>query len=139
MSDRWRQPIKILAVEPDPNSGARFSEGGGWYQGIRWVTDEDGRQRIRDGQVCLMCVAPQPPPAPNPVPEKCVECGYPMREYQAKHFDELEYEPEGVRLGGSTTISDELARLDYWAEERVWRPGSSILLPRGVRLPDPED
>lgn len=137
MTDRWRKPIKILAVEPDPNSFIRWNEGAQWSQGVRWVTDEEGRQRIRDGQVCLMCVAPQPPPAPNPIPEQCVECGYPMREYQIKHFDELEYEPEGVKLGGSTTITDELARLDLFAEQRVWKPGSQIILPRGVA--DPED
>lgn len=129
---RWAKPINVLAVSEDGDSFVRFNEGEGWYRGARFVTDEEGWQRIRDGQVCLMCMEPQAPPAPNPIPERCSLCGYEMRKYQREHLD-LEFRGE-EHVGPSTSLADELERLDDTADRMKWDrdPKTSLLIPRGV-------
>jgi hypothetical protein len=131
--ERWSRPIRIFAVTEDADSFVRFGEGEGWRRGTKWVTDKEGFQRMWDGQVCFFCTEPQPPPAPDPVPEKCSLCGYAMREHQRRDLEREFYGEEHV--GGSTSISEELDRLDDTAERwRHKRVGSaSILVPRGVK------
>ena len=141
MADRWAIPIKILAVENDSNSFARFSEGGGWYQGIRWITDEDrpaaDPRRAGLPDVCRTAASSRAESDPrSSAPSAATRCASTSRNTSTSSS----YEEEGVKLGGSTTISDELARLDHFADERAWKQGSSILLPRGVTVtPDGED
>ena len=128
--DRWRQPITIHAVEHDSDTAMRLTEEG-WYEGVSWTTDEAGYNRLRDGQVCLMCMEPQAPPAPNPVPVRCSLCGYEMRANQRRDFIE-QFGGDNEFLGPSTTLEDELAMLDEKADRWKHVPGSKIVVPRGV-------
>lgn len=131
-AERWRRPIRIHAVQEDADSFVRFGEGDGWRRGTRWVTDQEGFQRMWEGQVCFACTEPQAPPAPHPVPERCSLCGYEMRANQRR---DLQREFRGEEhLGGSTTMAEELDRLDDHAERERWKrdPSTGILVPRGI-------
>ena len=133
IAERWRRPIKIFAVAEDEASVVRFSEREGWHRGVRWVTDEDGMARMRAGQVCFNCTEPQPPPAPNPPPELCGVCGYGIRKNQQRDLDREFRGKE--KIGPSTSISEELDRLDAFQEKKVWEkhPTLGIVIPRGVK------
>lgn len=132
IAERWRRPIKIFAVSEDEESVVRFSEREGWHRGVRWITDEEGLSRMKSGQVCFHCTEPQPPPAPNPPPEVCSLCGYGIRSQQQRDLDR---EFRGTeKIGASTSISDELARLDHLSDKKRWEkhPTLGIVVPRGT-------
>lgn len=133
IAERWRRPIRIFGVNEDQESVVRFSEREGWYRGVRWVTDEEGLNRMRVGQVCFNCTEPQPPPAPNPPPELCGVCGYGIRKNQQRDLDREFAGKE--KIGPSTSMSDELARLDHLSEKQYWQkhPTLGIVVPRGAK------
>lgn len=129
LAERWRKPITVLDVTEDGDTAVRYKDGESWYRGLRVTTDADGYHRIRGGRVCVQCLEPQE----LPFPEKCSLCQFEMRKLQRQVF---EHEFGGdVKGGGSTTISDELERLDFWADEKRWqRTGvKGLLVPRKLR------
>lgn len=122
--ERWRKPIRILALEEDPNSADMI--GGKWYRGVKFATDAEGWRRIREGWVCVMCTEPQE----RPFPEACSLCGYRMADRQTKDL-EVEFVGEDT-MGPSTTLRQELDRLDDTHERRLWTPKGTIVVERGL-------
>lgn len=122
--ERWRKPINMIAVQEDPDSADMI--GDQWYRGLTFTTDAEGWERIRTGWVCVMCAEPQE----HTFPEHCSLCGYEMRERQAKDL-EVEFQGENTDLGPSTSLKQELDRLDDHHERRLWTPGASISVPKG--------
>ena len=124
-AERWRKAVKPVAVE---DSNRSFTHDGNVLRGgVNATFDEETIERFRLGRACLKCWEP----LEEAFPVACPLCGYSVREFQAAHFQE-EFEGEKW-VGPTTSLADEHERLKLEGEERRWRPGSSILLPRGVR------
>lgn len=72
--------------------------------------DEESVGRIKAGYVCAKCFEAQD----EAFPERCYLCKFPMRdkqpEYVAKNYQGI------VRVGSATSIEDEMAFMDEWAE-----------------------
>jgi len=122
--ERWRQPVIPLNVEEDPYTIVDFGDGVARRDVTYTLTEED-TERVRLGYVCLQCLEPHE----RPFPERCSDCGYPMKERQPRDF-ERNYEGN-VRMDlGARRIKERLAAL----EEEARRPAASILVP-GTPLP----
>lgn len=101
--ERWRKPAIPLAVEPvhqqrELPDGRRIDV----HAPVLPVSDVE---RARLGYLCLKCLEP----FEQAWPERCPVCGAPIRTEQAAFFAR-EYGGV-VRLGPSTTLEEELARL----------------------------
>lgn len=125
-AERWRRPIAIHAINEDEHTGVRYSKDENWYRGIRIVTDEDGYNRLRHGYVCIQCYEPHE----QPMPETCSLCGFEMERLQRQVFVNEFLGEE--HIGPSTSLADELERLDFEAEKMKWErdPTNGILVPR---------
>jgi len=97
---KWIEPLDIT-----------FTDQGIWtpdgrtqrIEQISWPAEVI--ERIRAGYQCAKCLEP----LEESWPERCPRCGAPIRSEQASYFAR-EFGGE-VRLGSSTTISDERERL----------------------------
>ncbi len=127
-SDRWRKPVRPVVVE-DSNEEIRMHNGVP-RAGFNATFDQETIERFRIGQACLRCWEPQQ----SVFPDKCALCKYPMKDRQTIDFQEVYGGKKWV--GPSTTIPDEIERMKYEGAKRRHKPGSSIILPRGVS-PDP--
>lgn len=125
MSERWRKPVIPVAVETE--AGEYSHDGEGWRRAVNWTLKPEDYKRVEAGYVCVHCMEPQE----KPFPEVCSLCGFPMAEKQSSL---LSFEDRGSKhIGPSTSMSDELDRLDDTSERNRHKSGSSIWLPRGVR------
>lgn len=103
MTERWRTPAKIAAVEEDPNR--IYHDGNVYRRQIDVTYDGPTLARMRMGYLCFRCMEPQE----RPMPTACVLCGYDMAEYQARDLA-LEFEGE-KHIGPSTSLDDEVAAM----------------------------
>lgn len=125
-----RAPAKIVAVEEDPEHVVVTSTGEVRRAPMVYL-DEESVARIRAGYVCAKCFEAQT----ESLPEKCYLCGFPMRdkqgEYVARNYQGT------VRIGSATSLEQEYALMDEWAEiearkkDRMPR-NPSIWVPRGI-------
>lgn len=126
--ERWRQPLRITAVEPDPDGVVEIA--GRVYQNVNvTVADEDEFRRLCEGYVCASCGEPHE----TPYPEHCTVCMFPMRSEQQVR---LAMAFKGRKwVGPRESIDDEFARMDEENKRKRWRgTDSNILLPPGVDL-----
>jgi hypothetical protein len=123
MSERWRKPVEIAAIEHDP--------GNILYIGDRPMLDADVTvstetlERMRQGYICAQCFEPHE----EALPEACIVCGFPMRAMQAERIA-TEYGGEKW-IGPRTSNADEFERM---AEENERRKKSRIVLPPGTNV-----
>ena len=104
MSERWRQPVVPLAVEPHDKEILVLPDGRKLRQSMIALKPAD-IERLRAGYVCLKCFEP----FETAWPERCPVCGAPVRKEQAAYFArELGAE---LRLGPSTSLDEERERL----------------------------
>lgn len=127
MTERWRKPVKILELIPNPGETVHIA--GRTYAGTEFLLeDEEDFERIKQGYVCMQCMEPHE----QPFPERCIVCGFAMRAEQADRLVDS-YQGE-KRVGARMSLEDELARMAEDNERRKHNPQSSILLPPGVSL-----
>jgi len=127
MVRRWAKPAKPLAVSERPDVAL--------YDGITvrheldTTWDPDDVQRFKEGRLCIQCWEP----FEVPFPEKCPVCKFRVKELQAQTFHE-HFEGEDEHFGPSTSMTEELDRLDETHEQRMWKKHGSagILIPRTV-------
>jgi hypothetical protein len=125
-----KAPIKIIATEIDDEHYV-VNRRGEIRQDVRIYVDEHDMGRIRGGYACAKCYEVQD----KPFPEKCSVCKFPMRDRQSE-FIAKGYRGN-IRVGPSTSIEDEYAFMDEWAEiqrrnqrdpatrpSQIWLPGS---------------
>lgn len=128
VKERWRKPVKPVAVELDLTKVEYVA--GRWVHPLNTTITPEDFERVREGYVCLDCWEPQP----VPYPDKCRLCGCRMSPPDYWH-ERIENEFEGWKhVGPSTTIEQELDRLDDYAERKFWTPGSQVYIPPGVKL-----
>lgn len=127
MSERWRKPVKILELIPNPGETMRI--GSRIYAGTEFLLEsEEDFERVRLGYVCMQCMEPHQ----EAFPEHCAVCKFPMR---AEQSDRLSRAYQGSKwVGSRMTLEDELARLAEDNERRKHNPKSRIVLPPGVSL-----
>jgi hypothetical protein len=118
LTERWRQPAKIAAVEEDPER--IYHDGNVYRRQIDVTYDGDSYARMRLGYLCMRCMEPQE----SPFPHACSLCGYSMNDLQLRDLAE---EFTGVKqVGPSTTIDEEVERLRERKQfERIWTPPSA--------------
>lgn len=111
MTERWRKPLKIAAVEPDPVG--TLTIGDRRYQNANvTLADPDDMRRLYQGYVCVQCQEPHE----VPFPITCSLCGFPMRAEQARR---LGIADKGEKwIGPRTTNDDELAMLEEESARR---------------------
>ena len=126
---RWAKPLIPLAIEQDRRRAKLNPVLDVWEEVLDLTFSQEDVERLRTGRACLNCYEP----FESPYPALCGLCGYRVKELQDKDFA-LEY--DGAKhIGPSTSMQEELDRLDEDTKPRMWhKPGSSILLPRGVEL-----
>lgn len=108
MDERWRKPLTVLAIEP---GNEMVFVDGKLVRSTKIIYDRESTERIRLGYACAKCQET----FERPWPVTCSLCGAPIRDRQLEYFVK-EYGGE-VRIGPSTSISDERARLREWAEQ----------------------
>ncbi|HKB39854.1 MAG TPA: hypothetical protein VKD72_25690 [Gemmataceae bacterium] len=101
--ERWRKPLKVLHHE---HGNDYTIQGGRLVRTTRLVFDRESTERIRHGYACAKCLAV----FERPWPEKCRDCGAPIRALQAEYFLR-EYDPTPMHLGSRINLDDELASL----------------------------
>jgi hypothetical protein len=122
-AERWRKPVKPLAVVDDP-SQATF-DGNVLRAGYNATFDADTIERFRQGYACIRCWEPQQ----TPFPEACPLCMYPIKDRQREDFA-AEFEGEKW-IGPTTSLSDEFERMVHEGQKKRHKPGSSIWVPGG--------
>jgi hypothetical protein len=123
MTERWRRPLKPLAIEED--AGAVSYDGVKLMRGLDITYTPDDFQRLREGYACLNCQEP----FEQPFPERCAVCGYAVRELQTA---DIAREFRGHKhLGSTVKIADELERLEEWAQRQEHVPEHHVLVPDG--------
>lgn len=129
-----RLPALPIEMEPDAEH-VLVSADGTMREHFNQIFSKDDVERIRQGYCCIHCGESQVDHG-APFPANCWVCGYEMAEKQLRRFG-MEFVGE-IRLGPSTSLSDELAIMEEMHErEELARSGlkrsGSILVPRGVR------
>ena len=109
MFERWRQPLKVLDVEP--SNETTITKDGRRQRLPNFIFDNDSKERLRLGYACAKCHEV----FPVPWPERCNACGAPIATEQRAYFEREFY---GItELGSRVSIEDELARLREYEEE----------------------
>lgn len=135
----FRPPVKILGAEIDEENIVVTKSGDFRHDYMVIVAEEDGVDQdgnpyvgigaIKSGYYCAKCFEPQE----DPLPEKCWLCQFPMRERQG------EFLAKGwrgnVRVGPSSSIEDEYAFMEEWAEQQRREQRDDILRPSQIWLP----
>lgn len=123
MSERWRKPVKFLAAG-QTNEITQEADGRRFHEPELSV-DAETWERIRVGYVCPKCLEPHE----TPFPKACGVCGLARNEQQTRvNVMFAGFIPDGE------SYADEEAALQLENEQRMYVPGSSIILPRGVNL-----
>ena len=135
----FRPPIKIIGAELDEENLVVSSTGELRNDYLVFVApdsgvDENGKPyegmgAIRAGYYCAKCYEPQD----KPFPENCWLCNFPMSDKQAE-FIAKGYRGH-IRTGPSTTMEQEYAFMDEWAERQKRESRDSILRPSQILLP----
>jgi hypothetical protein len=99
MIERWAIPVIPLGVE---EAGKSLQIGSRRYDAPCYILKPDDVDRVRLGWVCIICLEQHP----EPYPEQCSHCGFPMRGYQDTVFEKL-YGGE-VHVGPRTTLAEEM-------------------------------
>lgn len=123
-----RAPIRIIGSEIDEENLVVNSNGDIRHD-VMVIVHEDDMGRIRGGYACCKCYEVQE----KAFPERCWVCKFPMRDRQAE-FIAKGYRGN-VRIGPSTTLEDEYAFMDEWAEIQRRNKRDPILRPSQVWLP----
>ena len=121
--DRWRKPIKPLAVKNEETHATADLGRATLEYSARF--SEDDIERFKLGYACLRCWEP----LETAMPESCPLCGYRVKKEQPSDFKRLfqgfERDPRAIR------IERELDKLDDKHEKRFWVPKPGIIVPRG--------
>ena len=96
MSERWRKPLTVVAIEVHPTEGILLPDGREQSQ-VRITYDRESTERIRGGWACAKCGEP----FPEAWPEQCDVCGAPIRSRQLEYYTrevEIEMPPSRPSL-----------------------------------------
>jgi len=104
LAERWRRPI--VPLEISQSREAIVTADGRILRVPVLTLSEEDKERIRLGYACAKCLRP----FERAWPERCPDCGAPVRREQAAYFAR-EYDRDPVRLGPSTTLAHERATL----------------------------
>lgn len=129
MSERWRKAAIPLAIHRSPEWADNST--GTWREEIEAAFNPEDIERFRAGYLCLKCWESQE----TSFPEVCslIGCGYRMRDKQAADLEKM-LKPGIKQVGPTTSIAEELDRLDDTHERRVHVPGRQILIPKAVHF-----
>lgn len=122
MSDRWRRPVRFEYVGPTEEIEL---VGGRKVAGAEIAVEDETWRRITAGYVCPECFEPHE----HPFPTACPVCGLARPLAQEKVTRMF-----AGYIADGETYEDEEARLAEENARRMHRPGSSIVLPRGVNI-----
>ena len=122
MTDRWRQPVKLVGVESSTDT---MRIGDRVYRDYEYLMRREDWERICAGYVCIQCLEPHE----QAWPERCPLCGTTAEQQRER----LPVEFYGtVHLADD--VDDEIEMLKDTNARKMHRPTSSIVLPRGVTV-----
>ena len=132
-------PVKIIGAEIDDQALVVTSDGQLRHDTLVFIAPEDGIDEdgnayvgigaVRSGRYCAKCLEPQD----QDLPEKCWVCQFPMRERQGE-FLQKGYRGN-IRVGPSSSLEDEYAVMDEFAERERRAQRDEITRPSQIWLP----
>ena len=117
MRPRWQTPIVPLEIHQSDE--AIVTGDGRIMRQPMFVFKPEDIERFRSGYACLKCMAV----FEKAWPEKCRDCGAPIRRDQAAYFAR-EYDPHQIHIGPSTTLDYERALMAELIEKERRRNGN---------------
>jgi hypothetical protein len=124
--ERWRKPAVPLEISQDVESA--WWDGTRWYGGTNATYGTEDHERFRAGRLCFGHSGLCAEPFETPFPETCSVCGYEVRENQARDYA-IEFQGE-KHIGPSTSMRQEMDRLNDWADREYHTTRSGIVVPR---------
>lgn len=124
MTERWRNPVRIEAIEPSPDI---VLLGGRLMQEENVTLHKDSVDQIQAGHMCPNCFDPVETPYPV---GPCRVCGLDSAHWN--EYFERQFQGESW-LGSRISLDDELEDLADRSKRKVFKPGSQILIPRGFQ------
>lgn len=121
----WHEPLDVRESKNEVYwDGQRYSARVDWY-----LSDDDIGM-IREGRKCVNCmeVFKTPDGLSYAWPTACPVCNFPVAAKQAEVLNQ-EYMGE-IRVGPSTSDTEEIDRMEYERQTSIWTPGSSVAVPR---------
>lgn len=104
MIERWRKPVRVLHIE---ETGEAIVTPDGRIQRMPMIVlDEESKERLRLGYVCVKCFEP----FETPWPERCNVCGCRVGSEQREYFAR-EFEEKIMHLGSRISLDEERERL----------------------------
>ncbi len=124
---KWNEPRDVVETNEVYFDGERMVGRVDWH-----VVPED-IELIREGRKCLNCmeVFKTPDGMSLAWPTWCPVCEYPVASRQAHDLGK-EYLGE-VRVGPRSSDTEEIDRMEYERQTRIWTPGRSASIPRDLR------
>lgn len=124
---QWNQPRDVRESQNE-----RFWDGQRMVARIDWYLEPEDVELIREGRKCLNCmeVFRNSDGTSLAWPTVCI-CGYEVAKYQSRDLG-AEYMGEH-RVGPRTSDTEEIDRMEYERQSKIWTPGSSVSVPRSVR------
>jgi hypothetical protein len=122
----WNQPLDVRESKEEV-----FWDGQRYAARIDWHLLPEDIEMIREGRKCVNCMEVFKTGDGLSVawPTVCPVCNFPVAQRQAEVLNQ-EYMGE-VRVGPTSSDTDEIDRMEYERASGLWTPGSSIAVPRG--------
>jgi hypothetical protein len=125
---RWNEPRYVEESQQE-----RYFDGQRWVARLDWYLTDEDIQLIREGRKCVQCmeVFRHTDGSSLAWPDRCEVCGY---EVAARQRDDLNADYMGeIRVGPTSSDSDEIDRMEYESASRIWTPGRSALIPKDLK------
>lgn len=120
--ERWATPVN-MTVDRIEERGHVLQIGEFRFEIPLYILTREDTERVRLGYVCIRCLEPHE----QPYPERCLNCGFPIRDVQDVVFEKF-YIGE-VDIGPQTTVEEELEIATDLLRRKRYVAGSQILLP----------
>ena len=125
---QWNQPRHV-----EESKSERYFDGERWVARLDWYLSDDDFQLIKEGRKCVNCMEVFRHTDGNSLawPATCPVCGYEVAKRQREDLN-AEYMGE-IRVGPTSSNSDEIDRIEYESASRIWTPGRSASIPKDLK------
>lgn len=124
----WNEPLDVRESKQEV-----YFDGDRYAGRIDWYLCDDDIALIREGRKCVNCmeVFKTGDGLSFAWPVSCPVCSFPVAAKQAELLNQ-EYMGE-IRVGPSTSDTEEIDRMEYERQTGLWTPGRSVAIPRELR------
>jgi len=124
----YRPPIRVIGSEIDEENLV-VNRDGELRHDVMVIVHPDDVGAIKAGYYCAKCLEPQD----KPFPKECWLCKFPMSDKQGEFF--AKGYRGNIRVGPSSSLEDEYAYMEEFAERQRREERDEILRPSQILLP----